>query len=79
MRKTIANNGWIETDIDYFWIHRKNGKDTGLTIAHISPRVYHVRYYPPNQPNKDFDVGSRTTLANAKKLAESALSGNLLP
>jgi len=72
MRNKIEN-GWIETDKDYFWAHRKDGKDSDLTIAHISPKIYHVRYYPPNQPNKDFDIGNCSTLTRAKQLAESVL------
>jgi hypothetical protein len=72
MKRKIPKTGWIETDMDYFWAHRQNGRDTGMTIAKISPKVFHVRYYPPNR-NKDFDIGSRSTLTRAERLAESRL------
>ncbi len=49
MKSKIPKNGWVETDTNYFWIHRKDGKDSGLTIARISSKKYHVCYYPPNQ------------------------------
>jgi len=56
MKKTIPHNGWVETDKDYFWIHRQNGKDTGSTIAKISSKVFHVRYYFSNYKPPWFNI-----------------------
>ena len=76
-------NGWHESSDAMFWSHHKDGKWTGLTIAKIPPwppenpvnrkTVFHVRFYPPSKPNKDYDIGDAPTLAGAKRLAKSYL------
>ena len=67
-------SGWIEVDPKSFWARYGANKTTYATIAKISSRKYHVRYYTKN---KDSDIGTRSTLIGAKRLAESRLQGGL--
>jgi hypothetical protein len=66
--------GWIEVDPKSFWAHYGASKTTYVTIARIFSKKYHVRYYTNH---KDKDIGTRSTLTEAKQLAESTLHGGL--
>lgn len=74
---TSIRNGWHEVERESFWAYYKNAKPTGFVIIRIPSWItkgrfrgkyeFHVRHYPSNR-----DIGSRSTLAKAKQLAESS-------
>jgi len=69
-------NGWFKAGSE-FWVLYKDGVWTGMTIAKLTgswakrhkPESFPVRFYPQDDPTKDFDIGEAATLDEAKQLA----------
>lgn len=71
-------NGWLEVDKDVFFALYKNGLWAGLTIAKLTdewampfkPVTFHIRFYPQDASKKDYDIGDKPSLEEAKSFAE---------
>ena len=81
MSRRVANqtkDGWIEVDKEEFFVLYKNGLWAGLTIAKLTdewaipfkPVTFHIRFYPQDGTNKDYDIGNAPNLEEAQSLAE---------
>ena len=71
-------DGWLEVEIETFWVFNKADTWTGLTIAKDPPWVtsakddvcYIIRFYPQNSPDPDYIVCMKPTIEEAMSFAE---------
>ena len=82
--KEIAD-GWLEVDINKFWVLCRNGLWAGLVIGRFPDFVagnrsacFHIHFYSQDESDIDYVVGDAPTFDEAKLLAESYYDEHVL-